>query len=938
MNEPWWVFLQERVQGPFTTAQLKELLASHQLDGTSLVRGADGADWKPAAEVPGLIAPKAPRPPAASRTTPSPPVAARTAPSAPPPLPAAAAQKSQGLFYAAIGGGATALTIGIAVLVFLLVRDDDKPQAEAKVADSAAATDAGDGDDSSRPGGARPVQESSVEVSSGEPVRSQGTAESTATEPAAQSPGGESVATGDEIVDDPLADAMTDTELEEALTFDPEVSERSELFESDSADVAASAPENAAAVGALLQSSPELHPEPLLPLLLPEKTPISDARITEFGRRVALEETADNAYALYLRFSQSHVFSGDQEQRVNDQLAVWRGRADQGLARLGGKWVPPAEAIAARDAARSLVDRAEVLVQAGDFTAAVESLNEASNTNPNSVRAEYILGLLYSLPQLGRFGADQAQGHFEDVLRRAPDDPAALNSLAVSLVKQHEHSQAFRYFERAATLSEYCPEVVQNLGRFCMLVATNRINSSSRETYRKYEKLYTELTAAGKGPAFDDGTGWLHVVPIFENEQASPLPTARADAGSAESLDRRRLIASGAGCVVAPEYILTNRHVIESSRRWGGTADYGIADEVRVTLQGVGQNGRELLGAVVAISNETDLALVQVPGLDLPAIVWGESPPAADAEVMLLGFSREAGLHAGLSTHSFTVTTTEETATDVLVLQTEQECDQTGGLVLETTGRAAGLLAMQFNSDSSQFGAIPAAQVTSFLAEHIPNWTSWNATRPLDDPPGGWSTIVERAAEASVRVKCFYDAGESAISSARTDLQVARNTYEDFTCPGCGGLSWIPCPQNGCAQGQVTERFYQTVTTQAGPIRSTARVPQTRKVTCPTCRGADRLDCVACVNGNDAALLGQNPELWQQPVGDPSQTPIPGVPPEQGQPGLPPGLESLPEGNPIFPGRGLIPGVEPTEESMVPEENPPNTRPVPPGRRRPGGT
>jgi serine protease Do len=92
--------------------------------------------------------------------------------------------------------------------------------------------------------------------------------------------------------------------------------------------------------------------------------------------------------------------------------------------------------------------------------------------------------------------------------------------------------------------------------------------------------------------------------------------------------------ALGAGVVWAPEWIVTNAHVIAHTR---------------VMVRGA--DGRRLDGAVVARDGTADLAVVRVPDLGLPAATCAESgSPRIGSLVIAVGhpFGLRGALHAAI--------------------------------------------------------------------------------------------------------------------------------------------------------------------------------------------------------------------------------------------------------------------------------------------------
>lgn len=80
--------------------------------------------------------------------------------------------------------------------------------------------------------------------------------------------------------------------------------------------------------------------------------------------------------------------------------------------------------------------------------------------------------------------------------------------------------------------------------------------------------------------------------------------------GSAESASEEMLAASGSGVVIYEDYILTNYHVVE--------------DASRVTVTTL-VDDEEHEGTVVGTDSSLDIAIIHVPGLNLPAVELGDS-------------------------------------------------------------------------------------------------------------------------------------------------------------------------------------------------------------------------------------------------------------------------------------------------------------------------
>lgn len=383
--------------------------------------------------------------------------------------------------------------------------------------------------------------------------------------------------------------------------------------------------------------------EPILPPVPKTKQPISDREITSLHESLSLQHSAKSAYRIYQQFAESYAFTPEQQSRVDAQLAIWRDRAEKNLFRHGGSWVTLEELSAARERAHALIERAVALLGSSSWAAAIETLEEASKVDQNGIRADYLLGLLRSLPLVepGLRGAKLAEKHFRTVLRRYPNHPEALNSLAISLVKQHNYLGAYNCFEQAAELAASHDEIAQNLGRFVYLAEQRRI-AANTTTIRKYANLYAQLVSEKKAKPFDSNRGWLHMIPVLpDNGPKEGMPPQQVPPDAIKML----LTAHGSGFVVAPEFVLTNRHVVLTGRPGAER----VVDEVRITVP-AGPNSQELIGRVSAIAKDTDLAVVHFPGLKLRPLLLDSRPPRLASDVLIMGYPMSDLLGTGLKT------------------------------------------------------------------------------------------------------------------------------------------------------------------------------------------------------------------------------------------------------------------------------------------------
>jgi S1-C subfamily serine protease len=171
----------------------------------------------------------------------------------------------------------------------------------------------------------------------------------------------------------------------------------------------------------------------------------------------------------------------------------------------------------------------------------------------------------------------------------------------------------------------------------------------------------------------------------------------------------------GSGVIYdASGWILTNRHVVR-------TADGAVASELSVELK----DGREFTGTVYGIDTLTDLAIVKVDGIALPAAPIGQS---ADIKVGQLAIA----IGSPLGTYTSTVTTgiisatgrTVRVSADVQLtnlIQTDAAINpgNSGGPLLDAAGSVIGInTAVERDSTGIGF-AIPIDIARPIMAQAL---------------------------------------------------------------------------------------------------------------------------------------------------------------------------------------------------------------------------
>ena len=341
------------------------------------------------------------------------------------------------------------------------------------------------------------------------------------------------------------------------------------------------------------------------------------------GGEVAVEEvegealqcrTAKEAVLRFKFYLSKKNLTAEQRAAAEAKLAEWKKKADDDQVRLGKQWMAKPEADKIRKQAEEKIEHAVELLRLRNEQLAEQSLEEASKLDPDSIQADFLMGVVY-----GAIAKNdkKAQAHFEKCLKREPGNVSVLNNLAVSLANQKKYSEAARYWKTAAASAPKMRELSQNIGSLIMMAGTKQAKLPPK-TLQDLSQLYEELITKYGDPRPNQ------VVFVYAPPYGSKFggEKGKSEGGAAgESV----VVSSGSGFVVSPHVVLTNRHVVEHAS--------GL-----LVLNPKNPGGEPLAAELIAISDKVDLALIRCDSLDAPAVPLVESLPPRGSDIMVLGY------------------------------------------------------------------------------------------------------------------------------------------------------------------------------------------------------------------------------------------------------------------------------------------------------------
>lgn len=194
-------------------------------------------------------------------------------------------------------------------------------------------------------------------------------------------------------------------------------------------------------------------------------------------------------------------------------------------------------------------------------------------------------------------------------------------------------------------------------------------------------------------------------------------------------------IATGSGFVVSPDgYVLTNHHVVSAGERVIERDGRSIRVQVEVTRIEVlfPGDGTRLDARVEAADPDVDLAILSVPGGDLPFIGLGDSDALrAGQPVQVMGFPLGRAVDVGRRPRTESVPQPTVSRGSVAAMRSAEEGDaryiqtdaavhpgSSGGPMLDEQGYAVGVIRMALGRRTGLAFAIPINRVKDFLQSH----------------------------------------------------------------------------------------------------------------------------------------------------------------------------------------------------------------------------
>lgn len=455
-----------------------------------------------------------------------------------------------------------------------------------------------------------------------------------------------------------------------------------------------------------------------------QKPAIADA-LKEVEADAAACRTASDAVTVYRLFLAADV-SAEDRKAADTRLQHYRSLAAAGKVRLGNAWVAREAAEKAAAEADSIMGNAFELIRLGNTKLAWEELQKAGRADPDSGRAAFVMGLFQAI---GGQDEMKALESFAEAVRREPDNPAALNNLAVCEVRNRRQSTAVTHFRQALERMPDAQPVVDNVGFTIRSAAALRPKMSDK-VLAEFNDLYKSVPREWKAN------------PTPTMNYALLAPRCRpftAGLQNTEIEDVAVALTAGFGFFVAPGRIVVSGGLVSEAK------EISVRDPAnRVSMQPA---------TVIASLESPAIALLKCDGIQGKALPIGTSMPEVDAAVTVVGQAVGAPLGLGATALRGTVQTGAEEDLDGgnVILSAALARGFGGGPVVDAKGMVVGMVAATPRTEASGTSrtvGIPIDRIRPFLKKHL-------VDNPLNEaaPPDGESQVSAQTAIVVVMKK-----------------------------------------------------------------------------------------------------------------------------------------------------------------------------------------
>ena len=431
--------------------------------------------------------------------------------------------------------------------------------------------------------------------------------------------------------------------------------------------------------------------------------------------------TAKEALLVYQFHLANDGLSDVEKARTEANRYQWKRLAEKGYERVGSEWMSGEDAKAQRDAAKDKLEFGYKMLRSGNGALSEKALREASELDPDSIDADFLMGIVYATIVRDY---NKAIANFKECVSRQPNNVGIWNNLALCYYRRGDYSNAARSWLKAVELSPTTPALGQNVGSFVQMTSRSskkriRDRELSDELHTAYEKL---ITKHGHEPP--ERYGFVY------------MPPAGLKIGDEDGASELVVVGSGSGFVIAPGIIATNFHVIKG------------ADKLLVLDPS--DTDKHLGAELIAQNEEIDLALIRCKELTAPSLTLCTRLPPRGSDIMVLGYPLGPSFGANLkATRGAMVAMPDEANHGMCLYDALTNPGNSGGPVVDQAGRVVAVVRAITGDLGGTYGAaIPMEAAFEFFQSHLSDLGS-----VADEPKVvGWPEVDSRVAPSTVLI------------------------------------------------------------------------------------------------------------------------------------------------------------------------------------------
>lgn len=523
--------------------------------------------------------------------------------------------------------------------------------------------------------------------------------------------------------------------------------------------------------------------------------------------RAKLQRDAKAALDVLDEVLQSSELNDAQKKKLSAERDKFKEYKDKALVRNGQTWVTVEEESPRITLADQLIERGMTFVRLEDDKSAKEAFEEASQTDQNGVRADFILGMMNS--PLVAFTPKIAAEHFKEVLKRSPQLPSAMNNLALSLVRQGEFSDALRIWKELDRQEPGSDLVLYNVTKLVHDIRDGRLVPTKLVT-KSIEKFYVDLVSGTSSDSKIKPIGWRYA--------NLTLPRSEEDR---TRFDESSVLAKAdvlSGFVIQSGYVVTALQCVR---------DYN-------TISVVFSNGDVFEASLDSSSELHNVAVLKIPRNNIPAVSVETAVPDKQSKLYQFaypGFQSDRPVMESREVMFSAVT--PPLGTDCFVFDGRRKRGYVGAPVCDESGNVLGMTTSISTLDSGLTPTVSISHVLSHVKRNIPAFEEPQQSKIVFDDV---QKIIARTGGSVCQIvvsKKYHRFGIGTSDDPRYVL--------DRKSSCCGGTGRVSCPAKGCNNGQVSVK--RKVVVGQNPIAGEITGQKVLNQDCTRCNGTGKVSC-----------------------------------------------------------------------------------------------